>query len=190
MRECRSLREQKDKADRLRDDERRAFETGIREIAEKLSAAVVAREEEVGRRLEVQEMNKDYRATIDKLRIQASTPHPLHPLHASPTFQTYCIWNYSPQLLVSFALYFRSTISELSYRITIGRRMVRSTRCGSHRETGRRNMRRRVACWCVLRKNWKKPKTSWPRMLSPLSGSMPMKCTCSGGHATCCCRDV
>ncbi len=37
----------------------------MKEVSEKVNAAVIAREEE---RNEVQEINKEYRATIDKLR--------------------------------------------------------------------------------------------------------------------------
>lgn len=75
MREAKSCREALDRMQRLHEDERRAVETAAKELADKLCAAVVAKEEEAGRRLEIQETNKEYRQTIDKLRNQVCVMH-------------------------------------------------------------------------------------------------------------------
>ena len=52
----------------LHEEERKATESALRELTDKLHSAAVASEEEVGRRLEVQDLNKELRMTIDKLR--------------------------------------------------------------------------------------------------------------------------
>lgn len=69
-RDSKSQREQLEKVQRLQESERAAFESATRELSERLNAAVVNKEEEIGRRHEIQELNKDYRANIDKLRVQ------------------------------------------------------------------------------------------------------------------------
>ena len=71
-RESKSQREQLEKLQRLQENERAAFESATKELSDRLNAAVIGREEEVGRRHEIQELNKDYRSNIDKLRTQVN----------------------------------------------------------------------------------------------------------------------
>ena len=70
IREKKSCKDQLEKIQRLQENERTAFEAATRELSDKLNAAVMAKEEEIGRRMEIQDLNKDYRSSIDKLRGQ------------------------------------------------------------------------------------------------------------------------
>ena len=70
QRDGKTHKEQFEKIQRLQENERSAFEAGTKELSERLNAAVISKEEEVGRRHEIQELNKDYRTNIDKLRSQ------------------------------------------------------------------------------------------------------------------------
>jgi chromosome segregation ATPase len=73
LRDSKTKLEQLEKVQQLQQNERNAFEAAIRDVSEKLNAAVVSKEEEIGRRNEVQEVNKDYRNSIDKLRTTIDT---------------------------------------------------------------------------------------------------------------------
>ena len=70
QRDGKTHKEQLEKIQRLQDNERAAFESSTKELSDRLNAAVISKEEEVGRRHEIQELNKDYRTNIDKLRSQ------------------------------------------------------------------------------------------------------------------------
>jgi len=58
---------------RLHDDERKAVESAMKDYEDKLNALVASKEEEAGRRVEIQEANRELRLTIDKLRHQNET---------------------------------------------------------------------------------------------------------------------
>lgn len=77
-RDSKSARDSVEKLQRLLESERRAFDLAVKEIGEKLKAAVIAREEETGRRQEVQDQNKEFRSSIDKLRgqVRHAPPNP------------------------------------------------------------------------------------------------------------------
>lgn len=51
------------------EDEKRMLEITIKELRDTVTAAIVGRDEEISRRFDVQEMNKELRGTIDKLRL-------------------------------------------------------------------------------------------------------------------------
>lgn len=51
------------------EDEKRVLEITVKELRDIVSGTIVGKDEEVSRRLDVQEMNKDLRGTIDKLRL-------------------------------------------------------------------------------------------------------------------------
>ena len=55
---------------KLLDEQRRATFDDIKQLSDKLTAVTVAKEEELRRRIEVQEFNKEMRTTIDKMRSQ------------------------------------------------------------------------------------------------------------------------
>jgi predicted RNase H-like nuclease (RuvC/YqgF family) len=78
IRESKTKQEQLDKFHQLQANERTTFEQTLKEVSEKLNTAVVSKEEEIGRRNEVQEINKDYRNTIDKLRHTLDTHKQAH----------------------------------------------------------------------------------------------------------------
>lgn len=70
QRDCKSARELLERSLRSQAEERRTVETCVKEMAEKLNLLAVSKEEESGRKAEVQEQNKEFRASIDKLRTQ------------------------------------------------------------------------------------------------------------------------
>lgn len=74
--------------------ERKSLESDSRELSAKLTEAVISKEEEAGRRIEVQEMNKELRMTIDKLRTQVFYQY------------YYFVTNSDKSLLISVSLHF------------------------------------------------------------------------------------
>jgi predicted RNase H-like nuclease (RuvC/YqgF family) len=78
IRESKTKQKQLDKFHQLQANERTTFEQTLKDVSEKLNTAVVSKEEEIGRRNEVQEINKDYRNTIDKLRHTLDTHKQAH----------------------------------------------------------------------------------------------------------------
>lgn len=73
IREGKTYRENYDRLLRLLEDERKGHSAAIKELSEKLTTVHITREEEAGKREEVQELNKELRNTIDKLRMQVDT---------------------------------------------------------------------------------------------------------------------
>jgi chromosome segregation ATPase len=73
IREGKTYRENYDRLIRLLEDERKAHTSAVKELSEKLTTVHIAREEEAGKREEIQELNKELRNTIDKLRMQIDT---------------------------------------------------------------------------------------------------------------------
>jgi len=71
----RAIRENKTASDVLErvknqyEDEKRGLEITIKELRDTVSSAIVGKDEEISRRMDVQEMNKELRGTIDKLRL-------------------------------------------------------------------------------------------------------------------------
>lgn len=59
-----------ERAKRYHEDEVTALQKYSKEIGEKLREITIGYENENAKRIEVQEQNKDYRNSIDKLRIQ------------------------------------------------------------------------------------------------------------------------
>lgn len=55
----------------VHDEERRSVEGIVKEIGDKLQATIIIKEEEVSRRVELQEMAKELRLTVDRLRSDA-----------------------------------------------------------------------------------------------------------------------
>ena len=51
------------------EDEKRVMDITIKELRDTVTSAIVGKDEEISRRLDVQEMNKELRGTIDKLRL-------------------------------------------------------------------------------------------------------------------------
>ena len=73
IREGKTYRENYDRLLRLLEDERKGHASTIKEISEKLTSSLTSKEDEVGKREEIQELNKELRNTIDKLRIQTDS---------------------------------------------------------------------------------------------------------------------
>lgn len=70
IREGKSAKEAYDRMMRLHEEERKTIELAMKDYEDKLNSLVVSKEEEVGRRVELQDVNKELRITIDKLRQQ------------------------------------------------------------------------------------------------------------------------
>ena len=68
MREARSAQDLMERFERMRDEERKTTAKSLRECEERIASLSVEKEEEIKRRVEVQDLNKDLRSTIDKLR--------------------------------------------------------------------------------------------------------------------------
>ena len=71
----RAIRENKTAAEVLErvknqyEDEKRVLEITVKELRDTVTSAIVGKDEEMSRRLDVQEMNKELRGTVDKLRL-------------------------------------------------------------------------------------------------------------------------
>ena len=73
LREMRSFMDKVEKLERLRNEQKSNFARISRELEDKLSSASLSLEEETRRRVEVQDLNKDLRVMVDKLRSEAET---------------------------------------------------------------------------------------------------------------------
>jgi hypothetical protein len=62
-----------DRMQKLHEEQVKVLTSKVREIAENLSVVTIGREQEIAKRIDIQEQNKDLRNTIDKLRSQVST---------------------------------------------------------------------------------------------------------------------
>ena len=75
LRDMRTLKESCERVQRLREDERKNNIGQIKMVEEKLSVAIQAKEEEHRRKLELQEINKDLRSQLDRLRAYIESAH-------------------------------------------------------------------------------------------------------------------
>jgi len=73
LREMRSAQEKLEKVERIRIEQKNSYGRAINELEEKLKSISTTHEEELRRRVEVQDLNKDLRAMIDKLRSETET---------------------------------------------------------------------------------------------------------------------
>jgi myosin protein heavy chain len=73
LRETKSTKEEADRAHQSLENERRATEHAMKEMHARLNELAIQKEEESSKKFEVQELNTDYRLTIDKLRNQVDS---------------------------------------------------------------------------------------------------------------------
>ena len=69
IREGRAAKEILDRSNRLHDDEKRNLENVIKDLRESLSAAIIGKDEEAAKKVDIQENNKELRNLVDKLRL-------------------------------------------------------------------------------------------------------------------------
>jgi phage shock protein A len=72
LREARSYRDQLERMHNTRDEERKAVDQHMHELEDKIAKVMTSLEDERARREEVQDLNKDLRLIVDKLRGQVS----------------------------------------------------------------------------------------------------------------------
>jgi hypothetical protein len=72
LREARSYRDQLERMHNTRDEERKAVDQHMHELEDKIGKVMSSLEDERARREEVQDLNKDLRLIVDKLRGQVS----------------------------------------------------------------------------------------------------------------------
>ena len=69
IREGKAARELLDSKERLHEDDRRNFEESLKDARDRLTVAIIARDEEASKKVDIQEANKELRGVIDKLRL-------------------------------------------------------------------------------------------------------------------------
>ena len=69
IREGKGARELLDSKERLHEDDRRNFEESLKDARDRLAVAIIARDEEASKKVDIQEANKELRGVIDKLRL-------------------------------------------------------------------------------------------------------------------------
>jgi myosin protein heavy chain len=73
VRDMWSATERLEKVERLRDEQKIGYGRAIRELEEKMKSVATSQEEEQRRRIEVQDLNKDLRVMVDKLRSETES---------------------------------------------------------------------------------------------------------------------
>ncbi len=74
---------------RLQGEERENVKLSLKDMTEKFSTAMVTKEQETAKRVDMQEQNKELRITIDKLRSQVKKIHGMISLSAVCMFCEY-----------------------------------------------------------------------------------------------------
>lgn len=69
IREGKAARELLNSKERLHEDDRRNFKESLKDSRDRLAVAIIARDEEASKKVDIQEANKELRGVIDKLRL-------------------------------------------------------------------------------------------------------------------------
>lgn len=69
MREGKGSREMLESKERTIEDDRRNYEESLKEARDRLAVAIIARDEEASKKVDIQEANKELRGVVDKLRL-------------------------------------------------------------------------------------------------------------------------
>ena len=69
IREGKGARELLESKERLHEDDKRNFQESLKDVRDRLAVAIIARDEEASKKVDIQEANKELRGVIDKLRL-------------------------------------------------------------------------------------------------------------------------